>query len=235
MPRLLDYKKLNNTKVNNKHKLISIIYDFDGVIAESHKIKTEAFRKIYSEFDPIIAAKVVEHHLKNTGISRFEKIKYYHSEYLNIDLDDKQFGNLLEKFSSIVFSKTVNAEPVKGSIDFLQKHTNAFNNYIITATPTEEINRILIARNIIDYFDSVYGSPEKKDYWVKKLLSRKIIESFSTLFIGDAIADYEAATKNDIKFILRKTNENINLQNDLKTDMIDDFLELPKLIKKLFV
>ena len=58
--------------------LKGIIFDFDGVVAESVQVKTDAFAYLYASHGKKIVSKVTEHHELNGGMSRFEKIKYYH-------------------------------------------------------------------------------------------------------------------------------------------------------------
>ena len=55
---------------------IQIIFDFDGVILNSHKVKTSAFYYIFKEFGKRKALKAQKYHLKNVGISRIKKFKY---------------------------------------------------------------------------------------------------------------------------------------------------------------
>lgn len=50
----------------------AIFWDFDGVIAESVNVKTEAFYNLYLPYGIEIAEKVRRHHLDNGGMSRFE-------------------------------------------------------------------------------------------------------------------------------------------------------------------
>ena len=59
----------------------NIIFDYDGTIADSINIKTEAFAELYQPYGETIVNKVVEYHLKNGGTSRFDKIKFFHKEY----------------------------------------------------------------------------------------------------------------------------------------------------------
>ena len=65
-----------------------ILFDFDGVLAESANVKTEAFAKLFESFGEDIVRKVVKHHVKNGGISRYKKMQYYYSEYLNKPLSE---------------------------------------------------------------------------------------------------------------------------------------------------
>jgi phosphoglycolate phosphatase-like HAD superfamily hydrolase len=119
-----------------------------------------------------------------------------------------------------------------GSIEFIKKNIVNKKQYIITATPKEEIDQITKKRGIMNFFDNIFGSPQTKDFWVKKLIKENQIHPSNSLFIGDAYADYEAAKNNDVYFILRKTKDNKKLQEDLKVDMIDDFIELPQVLNK---
>ena len=57
--------------------LKGIIFDFDGVIAESVQVKTDAFAALYAVNGKDIVKKVINHHEANGGMSRFEKIKHY--------------------------------------------------------------------------------------------------------------------------------------------------------------
>ena len=61
-----------------------IFFDFDGVIKDSNRIKTQAFQELFKEFGNKISSKVVNHHIQNMGISRYDKITYYYKEFLNI-------------------------------------------------------------------------------------------------------------------------------------------------------
>jgi len=40
----------------------ALFFDFDGVLADSVEVKTDAFSKLFEKFGPEIQAKVVEHH-----------------------------------------------------------------------------------------------------------------------------------------------------------------------------
>ena len=51
----------------------NIIFDFDGVILNSHRVKTSAFEDIFKKYGNSIAKKAKEYHLKHTGKSRYLK------------------------------------------------------------------------------------------------------------------------------------------------------------------
>ena len=61
--------------------LKAIFFDFDGVIVESAGIKTEAFRKLFSNY-PDQVDEIVDYHKANAGISRYDKFDYIYEKIL---------------------------------------------------------------------------------------------------------------------------------------------------------
>lgn len=213
-------------------KINYIFFDFDGVLAESVEVKTEAFRQMYLQYGVDFANRVVEHHKNNGGISRFEKFKIYNGQWLNENIDDRKIEELASKFSELALQGVVNADEVTGAVDFLSL-TVSITKFIITGTPTLEIISILEARKWDHFFKAIYGSPEKKDFCVKKLMSEYNIKKEECVFIGDALADYDAAQKNDITFILRETTIGESLFKDFKGYRIKDISELASVIHQI--
>ena len=87
--------------------LKGIIFDFDGVIAESVQIKTEAFASLYNQYGTNVINKVIDHHEENGGMSRFEKIKFYHTSYLNKMISDDEINELANQFSKLVVKSSL--------------------------------------------------------------------------------------------------------------------------------
>ena len=68
--------------------LQAIFFDFDGVILDSTRIKTETFELMYEPYGSDVVNKVLDHHLQHGGISRVEKFKLYHKTFLNAPLSE---------------------------------------------------------------------------------------------------------------------------------------------------
>ena len=207
-------------------KIINIIFDFDGVLAESLEIKSHAFKKMYINYGEKFAENVVVHHKKNGGLSRFEKFKLYNGEWLNQKLSKKIIEKLAFKYSSLVVQGVINSNEVSGTTNFFKNYSQNYNNYLITGTPQREIELILKERKMSRYFSGIYGSPRSKDFWIKKLINENKIFSHNSIFIGDAMVDYIAAKKNNIKFILRQTDENIDMFKNINVPKIPDLVNL---------
>jgi len=213
-------------------KIKYIFFDFDGVLAESVNIKTEAFRKMYLSYGEEFAQKVVNYHLDNGGVSRYEKFKIYNGEWLGEEVTSEKIDELAAIFSNYVMDGVVNSEEVKGTSNFLNL-SHEYIKYIITGTPTIEIKPILERRNMDHFFIEAYGAPEKKDFWVKKILEEDKINPEECVFIGDALTDYNAAINNNITFILRETKEAEHLFKDFKGYRMRDLTSLNQILKTI--
>jgi HAD superfamily hydrolase (TIGR01549 family) len=213
-------------------KVKYILFDFDGVLAESVNIKTEAFRQMYLSYGVGFAQKVVDHHLVNGGMSRYEKVKVYNEEWLGEEINQEKIEVLSQRFSDLVVDGVVNSQEVTGAYDFLNSASN-YKKYIITGTPTVEIKSILERRKMDHFFEEIYGSPEKKDFWVKEILRNENILPEECVFIGDALADYNAAIGNNITFILRETKEAEDLFKDYSGYRLEDLTSLHKVLDEI--
>ena len=91
----------------------NIFFDFDGVIVESVSAKTDAFEEMYLPYGKDIAAKVVEYHKLHGGVSRYEKFKYFHKEFLNEVINQEKVDELAIQFST---SDHQNKAPIRAQV-----------------------------------------------------------------------------------------------------------------------
>ncbi len=211
----------------------AIFYDFDGVIKESTDIKSKAFYDLYIEFGQDIAKQVERYHIEHGGISRFEKIRYWHSTYLGIELSEKEIQELAQKFSELVLQKVVESPYVKGAQETITKLSHLYNQYIITGTPQKEIELICKQLEITPLFDKICGSPTNKITWCNQLLTALDLNNDEVVFVGDATTDYEAAQHHNLHFVLREHQENKVLFSDKNVIKINDLLSLNEVIKNI--
>ena len=116
----------------------AIIFDFDGVFAESLKVKADAFSEIYKPYGKEIANKVIEHHHENGGMSRNEKFKYYHKEFLNKAISNVELDKLCVQFSNLVIKKVILSSYVPGVMDFISANYKKYAMFISTGTPPSQ-------------------------------------------------------------------------------------------------
>ena len=180
----------------------TIILDFDGVILESVSVKTEAFRRLFA-FAPKQVEEIVQFHLDNGGMSRYEKFRYIYKNILKEDLTQSKFDELSEKFSAIVFQEVIKAPFVPGAHEFLASYHLKIPLYVVSATPEGELWQIIQKRGMAHYFRGVYGAPRKKSECIKELLNFSGVSPDSMIFVGDAKNDLEAARTAGVCFIGR--------------------------------
>ena len=212
------------------NKIKAIIFDYDGVIAESVNVKTETFPKMYKPYGNEIVVKVMKHHEANGGMSRFEKFKIYHKDFLEQEINSLKVAELAKQFSDIVLQKVADSPYVEGAYNFISSNYQKYNFYISTGTPTDEIEIILEKNDIRKYFKNVYGSPERKNIHVKKILKKYNLSKKEVVFVGDALTDRDAARDNGIEFIARYTTaEEIKKEKYL----INNFSQLENILNLL--
>lgn len=180
----------------------AVFFDFDGVILDSVEVKTKAFARMFRHYGPEIEKSVVEYHLKNGGVSRFDKFRYYYEALLKKTINEETIKNLSEEFSKLVVDEVLTSPFMPGtkeSIESLGK--KGVPCYIVSATPHEEINLIAEKKKLKGYFNEIHGSPRKKGEICREIIIRKGYTPQNCLFVGDAMSDYDAACKNKIHFI----------------------------------
>jgi len=179
-----------------------IILDFDGVILESVSVKTDAFRKLFSVF-PEHVERIVQFHIENGGLSRFDKFRVIYSDILHKNLTNDEFERLSGSFSDLV-EEAVKAAPfVEGAPEFLERMHRSYKLYIVSATPEEELVRIVQKRRISNRFSGVFGAPVKKTDNIRMILKKNGILAHDAVFVGDAVNDWEAAQQTGVRFIGR--------------------------------
>ncbi|WP_350286761.1 HAD hydrolase-like protein [uncultured Croceitalea sp.] len=208
----------------------NVFFDFDGVLAESVSAKTEAFKEMYLPYGEDIALQVVNYHIENGGISRYEKFRHWEKTFFNKELDEGEVKIMAQRFSDLVLQKVIDAKPVKDSLWFLQKYYDKLRFWVITGTPTNEIITIVEKRKLDIYFQGLHGSPESKKYWTEFLIDKFKLRRETTLFLGDATTDIEAARFSKLLFALRDNEENKSLFEDYQGFRFTNFKELEQLL-----
>lgn len=211
----------------------NIIFDFDGVILDSLDCKTEAFYQMYLPYGEDIANKVKQYHILNGGISRFEKFKTWHKQYLDVELSEKEIQDLANQVSDLVMENVINSNPIPGAIDFIKRYSKDFNFFIISGTPDDEIKKICKAIGITSHFKEILGSPKNKKTWCSELkVKYDELRNDNTIFLGDALSDFEAAQDNNFFFALRSADYNESIFLDIEVDIkFQSFTSLSKALE----
>lgn len=180
----------------------AVFFDFDGVILDSVDVKTKAFAKMFRHYGPEVERAVVDYHLANGGVSRFEKFEYYYEHILQKNISHETLEALGRQFEQLALEGVLATPFIDGAMDTL-KHLkqHGIPVFVVSGTPDEEIKLIVEKRHLDHYFVEVHGSPRKKAEIVLGISSRYAYRLEECLFIGDATTDYEAAQTCRTKFL----------------------------------
>jgi phosphoglycolate phosphatase-like HAD superfamily hydrolase len=183
--------------------LKAIIFDFDGVIAESVAVKVEAFRRMFEAKCPEHLEQILAYHKINGGISRYVKFQYIYDQFLKEPLSEAESQRLGGLFSQYVLEGVIAAPFVAGAKEFLFKYSERFSMFIVSGTPEDEMRLISAQRGLDRYFKGVYGSPRTKAELIRMILDEHKLEKEKVLFVGDSVNDYDGAKEAGIRFIGR--------------------------------
>lgn len=184
-----------------RKKYSAFFFDFDGVLADSVEVKTRAFAKLFESHGQEIQALVVDHHRKNGGMTRIDKFHHYYREFLGKPLGEDELKRLCGDFSRLVVDEVVASPEIPGAEDFLKQWYQKLPCFIVSATPDEEILKIISQRGLETYFREVLGSSKSKLENVGFLLEKYALNPVECLFFGDAESDYRAAMACHVNFM----------------------------------
>ena len=210
----------------------AIIFDFDGVLAESVNVKGDAFIALYKEESQGVQKQVLDYHQKHGGVTRYDKIRYYEETLCDRAVNDERVEEIAQKFSDIVEDGVIRSSWVDGAQEFLEENYKAIPFYIASATPEEELIRIVKARNMDHYFKGVYGAPIKKHEHIARVMEDHNFSPAEIVMIGDAMTDYDAAKVTGSHFIGRRLPNKASPFPE-GTKVIDDLGELEQCLKSI--
>ena len=181
-------------------KFATIIFDCDGVLLNSNHIKTQAFYNVSRIYGHAAAQALTDYHVKNGGVSRYEKFEYFLTKILEKEIQKTELDNLLLNFAQEVKKSLLTCEIAEGLEELRKKSKNA-KWLIVSGGDQAELREVFSLRGLDYYFDGgIFGSPDSKD----KILVREIENEnikVPCLFIGDSKYDYQSAKDAGLDFL----------------------------------
>ena len=182
------------------NKIETMIFDCDGVILDSNKIKTEAFYEIGRQFSEEAGLRLASYHIENGGESRYKKFNYLFEDILKKKASIKEVERLSKFFANITIDKVVNST-IADKIYELRDKTISKKWLVVSGSDQEELREIFKKREINNLFDGgIFGSPDTKDTILKREFEVGNISNPS-LFIGDSITDFKASQNANMSFV----------------------------------
>ena len=196
----------------------NILWDFDGVILNSMKVRDWGFEEIFKMFDQELINEFLIFHRKNGGLSRYVKIRYFYEKILSKSISKEKIDKYAESFSVLMKMELIKSENlILDSLDYIKTNHQKYNFHIVSGSDQLELRFLCKELKIAQYFNSIHGSPTPKNQLVSNLLDTYQYDKENTCLIGDSINDYEAAEYNEISFFNYNNNEIRSLGKEINS------------------
>lgn len=179
----------------------TVIFDFDGVILDSARLKTAAFAEVYSAEHPDLISKVVSYQVEHGGIGRRQKFEYFEREVFRRPGDRETLDGLCERFAQIIDEGMLKCSFIPGAKDVLARLDNVVPMHVVSGMPEDDLRQVIERRGLSRYFRTISGSPKSKHAEFLKVLEMEGSEASESLAVGDSLTEFHAARRIGIPFL----------------------------------
>jgi phosphoglycolate phosphatase len=168
----------------------TIIFDFDGTIADSADLVLELFYEL-------------------TGHERLTKAEIAELRYLSVNKVLKRLGvslrhgpRLLMKGRALMKQRMDDVKVFKGLNEVLEQlREDNWQLIVISSNSYQNIEAYLDAHDLRDYFDQIYGNVKifGKTQSLRKVLRQNKLDRRTCFYVGDEIRDMQAARRAHIR------------------------------------
>lgn len=194
-----------------------IVFDFDGTLIDSNRLKYDAFFKLFPD-DEHHACAVREVLAQIGEASRCDIL-----EKILRRLDGRQtvlqrdVNELADRYNAIVLDGAKRCSEMPGAEHTLKSIVAAYRLYVSSTTPETSLKEIVRFRRWSAYFAGIFGYPHKKSATLRRILETENVDGKAVLVVGDGESDREAARENDCLFLhVDATFEFQNFQNAIE-------------------
>jgi phosphoglycolate phosphatase-like HAD superfamily hydrolase len=183
----------------NLNEYETLVFDCDGVVLNSNKVKVNAFYQAALPYGEKAATALVDYHVERGGISRYKKFEWFLQEKVK-GQTGPNLEELLEAYALIVREGLLTCEIADG-LEELREKTKSANWLIVSGGDQNELRDIFFQRELTRFFDGgIFGSPDTKDFILEREISSGNIKPQS-LFLGDSKYDLDSAIKMKLDFM----------------------------------
>ncbi|OGK18844.1 hypothetical protein A2866_03190 [Candidatus Roizmanbacteria bacterium RIFCSPHIGHO2_01_FULL_39_8] len=202
----------------------TIIFDFDGTIADTWKVVIKILKEKEEEWG--LPAITKETFADFRGKPFLELIKKYNIVLLKLPF-------VVSKTQKELKSRMVQVSLFKGVKEVIMNLKKREYHLGILTTNSKENVLFFLKRHGLDVFDFIQSEPSLlgKDKALRKILDKNSLEPTEVLYIGDEIRDIDACKENNVKII--SVTWGFNTKDILKTNNPDFLVDHPSEILKI--
>lgn len=178
----------------------TLVFDCDGVVLDSNRVKAEAFHTATLPYGEAAAAELVAYHVAHGGISRYRKFEYLLRQILGRQESPEELQVLLQRYVVLVRDGLLGCAVAAGLVE-LRERLSDCRWMIVSGGDQSELREIFAIRGFAELFDGgIFGSPDAKDLILECELQQENIR-LPALFIGDSRFDHQCARQAGLDFI----------------------------------
>lgn len=181
----------------------TLVFDCDGVVLDSNKVKTRAFYNAALPYGEAAAQALVDYHVANGGISRYRKFEYFLETLVTqhaAGISGPDLQALLDAYATSVRHGLLNCAVAAGLAE-LRAATADARWLIVSGGDQAELREVFAQRGLAEMFDGgIFGSPDSKDEILSTQLANGNIRP-RALFIGDSRYDHVASAGAGLDFL----------------------------------
>ena len=177
----------------------SLVFDCDGVVLDSNRIKTQAMYRTALPYGEDAAQRLVDYHRAHGGVSRYRKFAYL-LEALAPGIAGPGLNALLARFGEESRCGLMSCAVTAG-LEQLRQATRAARWLVVSGGDQAELRAVFAQRGLDTLFDAgIFGSPDSKaDILAREIGTGRII--LPALFLGDSRLDHLAARDAGLDFV----------------------------------
>ena len=179
----------------------ALVFDCDGVILDSASLKRQVFADFYLDEPEPFRNAILAYLARGGGQPRDVKFHHIEAHILGRPISEARIRELSSAFAERVEARVAEAPTIPCAIDFLQRWHDALPCYLLSATPQEELRRIIAQRGYDALFEDVIGAPPDKVNGLLNLITHHGYRPERTVMVGDSYNDYRAARSNGTQFL----------------------------------
>ncbi len=178
----------------------TLVFDCDGVVLDSNRVKTDAFRQAALPYGAQAAEALVQWHVANGGISRYKKFAYFLTYIVPQGAQGPDIDALLAAYAQSVQEGLATCA-IAEDLERLRAQTPNVPWLIVSGGDQAELRKVFAARGLDHLFDGgIFGSPDTKEVILARELGNGTITK-PALFLGDSTYDHRASTGAGLDFV----------------------------------